>query len=55
MQLTDFPLGAFDDACDGLKLLVTAFEKMGGSHVAVSALPRAVRTIANSIIGRTRR
>ena len=32
MQLTDFPLGAFDDACDGLKLLVTAFEKMGGSH-----------------------
>ena len=31
-QLTDFPLGAFDDACDGLKLLVTAFEKMGGSH-----------------------
>ena len=54
-QLTDFPLGAFDDACDGLKLLVTAFEKMGGTHVAVRSIPRAVRTIANSIIGRTRR
>lgn len=54
-QLTEFPLGAFDDACDGLKLLTIAFEKMGSGHIAVSSIKREAKTFAKSVIGRARR
>ncbi|MGP1587298.1 MAG: hypothetical protein ACTTHG_03025 [Treponemataceae bacterium] len=53
-QLTEFPLGAFDDACDGLKLLVTAFEKMGSSKIVVQSIPQKIKTGANSVIRRAR-
>ena len=35
-QLTEFPLGAYDDLCDGLWLAIKAAEKAGTGTVAVS-------------------
>lgn len=54
-QLTEFPMGAFDDLCDALWLAVQAAEKGGGKIQAVSTIKTQVRTLATGIINRARR
>lgn len=54
-QLTEFPMGAFDDLCDGLYLAIKAAEQSGSGNVVISSIKREVRTVANSIISHARR
>lgn len=55
-QLTEFPLGAFDDLCDALWLAVQAAEKGGEKNQAICAINKSlVRTLAKGIIGKARR
>lgn len=54
LQLTEFPLGAFDDLCDGLWLALQAAQKAGSGKVAMSTVKRRAQTIANRIIGKVR-
>lgn len=53
-QLTEFPMGAFDDLCDGLYLAVKTAETSGSGNIAISSIKKAVRNTAKSIIGRAR-
>ena len=53
-QLTEFPMGAFDDLCDGLWLAIKAAEKAGTGFTAVSTVKKTVKTMAKTIIGRAR-
>ena len=54
-QLTEFPMGAFDDLCDGLYLAIKAAEKGSSGNVAVSTKKTSrVRTVARNIIARAR-
>ncbi len=53
-QLTEFPMGAYDDLCDGLYLAVKTAEISGTGNIAFSSIKRAVRNTAKSIIGRAR-
>ena len=53
-QLTEFPLGAFDDLCDGLWLALQAAQKSSSGKVTMSTVKRTARTVANKIIGRVR-
>ena len=54
-QLTEFPMGAFDDLCDGLYLAIKAAEKGSTGNVAISSVSKTLKTAANKIIGRARR
>lgn len=54
-QLTEFPMGAFDDLCDGLYLAIKAAEKGSTGNVAISSISKTLKTAANKIIGRARR
>ena len=54
-QLTEFPLGAFDDYCDGLYLAVKVAERGGAGNVVVQTIKRITKTSANSIINKARR
>ena len=54
-QLTEFPMGAFDDLCDGLYLAIKAAEKGSTGNVAISSVSRQLKTAAIRIIGRARR
>ncbi|MDE6351138.1 MAG: hypothetical protein K2K67_09070 [Treponemataceae bacterium] len=54
-QLTEFPVGAFDDLCDALWLAVQAAERGGGKVQAVSSIRSQVRTLAKGIISKARR
>ena len=53
-QLTEFPLGAFDDLCDGLWLALQASQKAGSGKITMSTVKRTARSVANKIIGRVR-
>ena len=53
-QLTEFPLGAFDDLCDGLWLALQAAQKSSSGKVTMSTVKRTARSVANKIIGRVR-
>lgn len=53
-QLTEFPMGAFDDLCDGLYLAIKAAEKGNSGHVGISTIKREAKTIASRIIGKAR-
>lgn len=53
-QLTEFPLGAFDDLCDGLWLALQAAQKAGSGKIAASTVKRRAQTFANRIIGKAR-
>jgi predicted phage terminase large subunit-like protein len=54
-QLTEFPLGAYDDLCDGIWLAIQAAQMGGGGTVTGSAIKAAVKTAAKDIIRRVRR
>lgn len=54
-QLTEFPLGAYDDLCDGIWLAIQAAQMGGGGTVTGSAIKAAVKTAAKNIIRRVRR
>lgn len=54
-QLTEFPMGAFDDLCDGLYLAIKAAEQSGSGNVVISSIKREVRTAASRIISQVRR
>lgn len=54
-QLTEFPMGAFDDLCDGLYLAIKAAETAGTGHTAVHSIKAKARTRASTIINRARR
>jgi hypothetical protein len=53
-QLTEFPLGAFDDLCDGLWLGLQAAQKAGSGKITMSTVKRTARSVANKVIGRVR-
>lgn len=54
-QLTEFPLGAYDDLCDGIWLAIQAAQMGGGGTVAGTSIKAAVKTAAKDIIRRVRR
>lgn len=54
-QLTEFPMGAFDDLCDGLYLAIKAAEQSGSGNVVISSIKREARTAASRIISQVRR
>ncbi|MBQ0167254.1 MAG: hypothetical protein KBT02_09125 [Treponema sp.] len=54
-QLTEFPMGAFDDLCDGLYLAIKAAEKAGNGNIVISSIKREMKTTAARIISRARR
>lgn len=54
-QLTEFPMGAFDDLCDGLFLAIKVAEMGSSGNVVVQAIKKAGKIAANNIINRARR
>ena len=53
-ELTEFPVGAFDDACDALVHAVHTAEGCGTGHVAISTITQTIKNTASSIISRAR-
>lgn len=54
-QLTEFPLGAYDDLCDGLWLAIQAAQSGGGGTISGTTLKTMVKSMAKDIIRRGRR
>ena len=54
-QLTEFPLGAYDDLCDGLWLAIQAAQSGGGGTISGTTIKTMVKSMAKDIIRRSRR
>lgn len=54
-QLTEFPLGAYDDLCDGLWLAIQAAQSGGGGTISGTTIKTMVKTMAKDVIRRGRR